>query len=106
MTKEEKAYREWISKHPCHACKNPGVEHEDGVRRNDPAHIVSKGSGGKYIGNIIPLCRSCHNLSHVIGWERFIEKFRCEVWMAGIAYEREYESTRDHTKEKRIQAPA
>jgi len=40
---------------------------------SDPAHVKSRGAGGHARldngdGNLIPLCRTCHNLQHLQGW--------------------------------------
>jgi hypothetical protein len=106
MTKEEKAYRDYITRLPCHFCQFPGVEHDDGVRRNDPAHIHSKGSGAKFIGNVLPCCRKHHTEMHLRGWGEMIERYGVEIAMAAVKYQRDYESVRNHTKEKRIQTSA
>lgn len=54
---------------PCAACGRPGP--------SDPAHVISRGAGGKDRGNVIPLCKSdpgtgyvgCHEDQHQRGWE-------------------------------------
>ena len=53
---------------PCAACGRPGP--------SDPAHVISRGAGGKDKGNVIPLCKSdpktgyvgCHEDQHQRGW--------------------------------------
>lgn len=53
---------------PCAACGHPAP--------SEPAHVVSRGAGGKDRGNVIPLCGSdprtghegCHQLQHQRGW--------------------------------------
>ncbi len=39
---------------------------------SDPAHIKSRGAGGKNDGDsVIPLCRSCHVKQHLMGMCHF-----------------------------------
>lgn len=47
----------------CCACGRPGP--------SDPAHVRSRGAGGRDKGNIVPLCRPCHNLQHAKGMKTF-----------------------------------
>ena len=49
--------------------------------RSDPAHVKSRGSGGHAFldnghGNIIPFCRTCHDLQGAKGWSAV-------PWMVG-----------------------
>ena len=37
---------------------------------SDPAHVVSRGAGGKD-SDTVPLCRSCHDLQHSAGIKSF-----------------------------------
>ena len=41
---------------------------------SDPAHVRSRGAGGKDRGNVIPLCRVCHMQQHAWGWPVFAER--------------------------------
>lgn len=53
---------------PCAACGHPGP--------SDPAHVRSRGAGGKDRANVIPLCKTntrkgregCHQQQHRLGW--------------------------------------
>lgn len=49
-------------------CRNPQCKH----RADDPHHIVTKGGklGDDVEDNIMPLCRTCHDLFHEQGWLR------------------------------------
>ena len=38
---------------------------------SDPAHIRSRGAGGRDRANVVPLCRTCHSLQHAIGIKTF-----------------------------------
>lgn len=44
---------------PCLVC---------GKRPSDPAHVRSRGAGGRDRGNVIPLCRDHHREQHQHGW--------------------------------------
>lgn len=46
---------------PCCAC--------GAAPPSDPAHVRSRGAGGKDRGNVVPLCRRCHDLQHQSGWQ-------------------------------------
>jgi hypothetical protein len=52
----------WIRTLACAACRAPGP--------SDPHHVRSRGAGGK-AADLVPLCRSCHDLGHRGGWSRF-----------------------------------
>lgn len=52
--------REWIRRHRCHICGSRGTEHDDGVYRVTPSHMLSRGSGRGDYYNLIPMCLSCH----------------------------------------------
>lgn len=59
------ALAEFVRSLDCCAC--------DTSAPSDPAHVKSRGAGGHAFldsgkGNIIPLCRRCHNLQHSRGW--------------------------------------
>lgn len=74
MTKEERFERAFGSKARvtaiqwmnCVACDKFGC---------DNAHVRSRGVGGGWKNNIVPLCRKCHNELHAIGNERFEYKY-------------------------------
>lgn len=61
-----KEYRAWIVSMPCEVC--------GAVGRSDPAHVRSRGAGGK-AADIVPLCRTryavhgCHLLFDEYPWE-------------------------------------
>lgn len=38
---------------------------------SDPAHVISRGAGGKDHANVVSLCRLHHNQAHAIGVETF-----------------------------------
>lgn len=47
-----------------------------GVPSCDPAHIKTKGSGGRdEENNLMPLCREHHSQQHLIGISTFSEKY-------------------------------
>ena len=51
---------------PCCGCHRPAP--------SDPAHIRSRGAGGKDRANVVPLCRECHQLQHQVGILTFAER--------------------------------
>lgn len=67
---------------PCSACQAPPP--------SDPAHIRSRGAGGKDRANCVPLCRSCHVQQHTQGWLRF--QMNASVAFAAIAQELEQQA--------------
>lgn len=44
---------------PCMVC---------GTFPSDPAHVRSRGAGGRDKGNVVPLCREHHQRQHQEGW--------------------------------------
>lgn len=47
----------------CCACGSKG--------QSDPAHLRSRGAGGRDRGNVVPLCRPCHDAQHTEGIRTF-----------------------------------
>lgn len=72
-------FLEWIRLHSCCVCGSPGVLHEDGMWRNDPSHIKSRGAGGEDFGNVVPKCRFCHSRYHSMGRKKFQEKHQINL---------------------------
>ncbi len=67
---------------PCASCEAPAP--------SDPAHVKSRGAGGHAWlenghGNIIPLCRLCHNAQHASGWSKVFWGGRDEVLLRARA---------------------
>lgn len=55
---------------PCLVCDRAPEANASG--QSDPAHVVSRGAGGKDRGNVVPLCRKHHMRQHAVGWRRFL----------------------------------
>ena len=51
---------------------------------SDPAHLRSRGAGGRDHGNIVPLCRTCHSMQHAIGIKTF--QARVAVDLLAVAW--------------------
>lgn len=56
-------YLEYVASMDCLAC------HKNGL--SDPAHVKSRGAGGRDRGNTVPLCRAHHTEQHTIGIKSF-----------------------------------
>lgn len=56
---------------PCCACGRRAP--------SEPAHVRSRGAGGKDRGNVLPLCRTHHGDQHTMGWKRFAEERDLDV---------------------------
>lgn len=52
---------------------------------SDPAHVVSRGAGGRDLGNIVPLCRRHHNEQGARGIKTFQSEHAIDL--AAIARE-------------------
>lgn len=68
---------------PCCVCKRRPP--------SDPAHVRSRGAGGKDRGNVIPLCRTCHDRQGSMGIKSFQEWAAVDFWevaasLEGMAY--------------------
>jgi cytochrome c553 len=50
-------FLDWTRHQPCCTC---------GAWPSDPAHVLARGSRNRrfHLGNVIPLCRSCHDRQH------------------------------------------
>jgi hypothetical protein len=44
---------------PCCSCGAPPP--------SDPDHVRTRGAGGRDAGNVVPLCRRCHQQRHALG---------------------------------------
>ena len=61
---------------PCAACGALGP--------SDPAHVKSRGAGGRAWldngdSNLLPFCRTCHQLQHLQGWSSVLDGGREEA---------------------------
>lgn len=78
MTPSKKWHRAYGSTHlvaylnamPCMVC---------GRVPCDAAHVKSRGAGGGYRDNLVPLCREHHTEQHQIGIETFQNKYQIDM---------------------------
>lgn len=71
----DKSFRNWIAKRACLVCGLHGPEHDNGEHLVAPAHIKSRGAGGKDLGNLVPLCFPHHAIQHTVGWKEFAKRY-------------------------------
>jgi 5-methylcytosine-specific restriction endonuclease McrA len=62
MTRELE-FLAWVRLRSCLVCGRPPV--------NQAAHVKTRGSGGKDLDNVVPLCYRCHSEQHTIGIKTF-----------------------------------
>lgn len=65
---------------PCCVCRRPAP--------SDPAHVRSRGAGGKDRGNVTPLCRYHHDEEGRVGILTFQAKHRIDLWAIAAALEK------------------
>ena len=68
----EEKYKIFIKSLTCLIAEDFGFECWGDI---DAHHIKSKGSGGGFINNLIPLCRKHHSLVHSMGRLTFQQKY-------------------------------
>lgn len=73
---------------------------------SDPAHVRSRGAGGRDRGNVVPLCRACHMRQGAVGARRFGEETGLDLHHEALTLERVAYQDAKHRQELVAEAQA